>query len=112
MPERITSLLADLQQLVEQISNGNNKREGPPVQDEPGTSEPARALSENPADKKFGDVEDLIVDADGQVAGVVIGVNAETSSATALERVEVKPEPEGRVRITVLARRDQRSARK
>jgi sporulation protein YlmC with PRC-barrel domain len=109
MSERVTSLLGDLQHLVERISDGNNKREGGPVEGETGTSEPdtTRALSENPRGKKIGEVEDLIVDADGQVAGVVIGVDAEKNSTTALERVEVKPEPDGRVRITVFAKKRQ-----
>jgi PRC-barrel domain len=108
MSERITSLLGDLQQLVEQIADRNHKRESQSAEVETGTPAPeaARALNQNIEDRKIGEVEDLIVDADGQVAGVVIGVNAEKSSTMALERIEVKPEPDGRVRITVLAKKD------
>jgi hypothetical protein len=108
MAERITSLLGDLQRLLEQISDGNNKHGGH-SEDETSTSEPdtARALSENLDVKEIGEVEDLIINADGQVAGVVIGLDADKKNTMALERVEVKPEPNGRVRITVLAKKHQ-----
>jgi hypothetical protein len=109
MAEPITSLLGDLQRLVEQISDGKNKQEGRPVENETSTSEPdpARALSDNADVKKIGEVEELIIDPDGRVAGVVIGLDADKNNTMALERVEVKPEADGRVRITVLAKKDQ-----
>jgi hypothetical protein len=39
------------------------------------------------------------------MAGVVIGLNAETNSTTNLEQLKVTPEPNGRVSIIVRARR-------
>jgi hypothetical protein len=86
MSERITSLLGDLQRLVAQIGAGNNKVEGRPVQDETRTREPdaARAMSENSNVKKFGEVEDLIISSDSQVAGVVIAVDVDKRNTTAL----------------------------
>jgi hypothetical protein len=109
MAERITSLLGDLQRLVEQISDGNNELQGRIVNGGSTTSEPDTALAsgENGDEEKIGEVEDLIIDADGQVAGVVIGVDLDKNNTMALERVEVKPEADGRVRITVLAKKDQ-----
>ena len=107
MSERITSLLGDLQRLVQQLNGGNHKQEGRPVEGEI-SAEPdtAPGLIENPDEKKIGEVEDLIVNADGQVAGVVIAADVDKNSTTALERVEVTPEPDGRVRITVFVKKD------
>jgi hypothetical protein len=84
------------------------RRKAGPWGGETSNSEPdtARALREKPDEKKIGEVEDLIINNDGQVAGVVIGVNVDKNNTTALERVEVTPGPDGRVRITVLAKKD------
>jgi hypothetical protein len=44
---------------------------------------------------------------DQHVAGLVIGIDADRNSTTKLEEVEVMPEPDGRVSITLRAKRDE-----
>ena len=90
MPRSITSLLADLQRVMQQISDENGREEGQLAEPETDTQQPGKA----PA-------------ATDHLAGVVIGIDAERNSTTKLEQVEVMPEPDDRVTITVRAKRDQ-----
>jgi hypothetical protein len=108
MSERLTALLSDLQRVVQQL-NDHNRKEAQILDGETLTQEPAAPLDSDtkPAEKKIDDVSDLIIKADGQVPGLVIGVDADKDSAMRLERVEVIPEPDGRVRITVRAKKEE-----
>ena len=114
MSERLTALLSDLQRVVQQL-NDHNKQEAQIVDGETLTQEPDTApVSENEAEgknnaeeKKTGDVSDLIIKADSQVPGVVIGVDVDKNSTMKLERVEVIPESDGRVIIMVRAKREE-----
>jgi hypothetical protein len=106
MSERLTALLSDLQRVVQQLNEQNRAQI---LDGETLTQEPAGALDSDtkPEEKKIGDVSDLIIKADGQVPGLVIGVDADKDSAMRLERVEIIPEPDGRVRITVRAKKEE-----
>jgi hypothetical protein len=103
MPEQVTSLLAELTRVVQQISDDNGKGEGRPV--ETSTYEPDTAsLSNNsPGEKKSGEVMIKAV----QAAGLVVGVGVDKNNPMKLERIEVMPEEDGRVRIIVSAKKVQ-----
>jgi hypothetical protein len=103
MPEQVTSLLAGLTRVVQQISDKNGKEEGRPV--ETSTYEPDTAsLSNNsPAEKKSGAVKIKAV----QAAGLVVGVGVDENNPVKLERIDVMPEPHGRVRIVISAKKEQ-----
>jgi hypothetical protein len=73
-------------------------------------SELQRAVVSSPAEKRIGEVDDLITKADGNVAGVVVGIRDENgrgkSIALKLELFEVTPEPGGRTVVTLNAKSD------
>jgi hypothetical protein len=102
MPAQVTSLLADLTRVVQQISDKNGKQELQPV--EASTYEPDTAsLSNNsPGEKKSGEVKIKTV----QAAGLVVGVGVDKNNPVKLERIDVMPEPHGRVRIVVSAKKE------
>jgi hypothetical protein len=106
MSERLTALLSDLQRVVQQLNDHNRAQI---INGESLTEEPAAGpVSEKrPEEEKTGEVSDLIIKADGQVAGVVIGVDVDKNNTIKLERVEVTPEADGRVRIMVRAKREE-----
>jgi hypothetical protein len=116
MPQNLTSLLNDLQVLVKELDDAQ-KNKNEPEQGQTPTREPAdqaAAPEPDPAaastaeiahDNKGGEVNDLTIKTDGTAAGVVIGVNVDETSPVKLERFEVTPEPDGRVRITVSAKK-------
>ena len=107
MPTQLKSLLADLQRVVQQISEANGKEEGPAAESETSTHEPETAPASNnsPVEEESGEEKDLIVKVDGQTAGVVVGI--EKSNTINLESVEVTPEPDGRVSIMIRAKKEQ-----
>jgi hypothetical protein len=107
MSEKLTLLLDDLQRLAQELDERRKKKEA--QQDQTGTPGPDTALTANsgsPDEKKTGEVSDLIIKTDGQVAGLVIGVGVDKDSAIKLERFEVTPEADGRVRIMVSAKKE------
>jgi hypothetical protein len=53
------------------------------------------ASGPSPADKKIGDVNDLIIKTDGQIEGAVAGWGDEKTAALKLARFKVTPEPGG-----------------
>jgi hypothetical protein len=107
MAENLTSLLGDLQLLVKELEEQRKKKEpetGPTDTPDPDAA-PASGSSP-PNEKPTGEVNDLTIKTDGK-AGVVIGVSVDESSAVKLERFEVTPEPDGRVRIMVSAKKEE-----
>jgi hypothetical protein len=103
MSQPVKSLLGDLQGVVQQL--GDNKKEDfvkrePPAQ-EPGTA-PASKLN-NADEKKIREGNNLNI----KVAGVVIGVDIDNDDTTKVERVEVTPEPDGRVRIILSVKKEE-----
>jgi hypothetical protein len=122
MPTQLKSLLADLQRVVQQISEANGKEEGQAPESETSTHKPeaapaaggetsthapetAPASDNSPVEEESGEVKDLIVKVDGQTAGLVIGV--EKNNAVNVESVEVTPEPDGRVSVMIRAKKEQ-----
>jgi hypothetical protein len=118
MSERLTSLLDDLhllvQELDEQQKKQGNKKE--PEKDQAAAQEPDTVPASNTAspddsnsksseEKKIGEVSDLIIRTDSQAAGIVIGVGVDENCPIKLERFEVTPESDGRVRIMVSAKK-------
>ena len=106
MPRSITSLLADLQRVMQQISDENGREEGQRAEPETDTQQPGKAPAATDIrdENGIGEVDDT---ANRHLAGVVIGIDAERNSTTKLEQVEVMPEPDDRVTIAVRAKRDQ-----
>jgi hypothetical protein len=107
MAKQLKSLLADLQRLVQQISDENDKEEGQPAESETSTHEPdtAPASNNSPDEEEIGEVKDLIIKVDGETADLVIGV--EKNKTINLESVEVKSEPDGRASIMIRAKKEQ-----
>jgi hypothetical protein len=107
MSEKLTLLLDDLQRLAQQLDARRTETEegkGPA-----GTHEPERPLASSSgiaAEEKIGEANDLIIKADGKVPGLIIGVGVDKDSAVKLERIEVTPEADGRVRIMVSAKKE------
>jgi hypothetical protein len=99
MPKGLKSLLADLQTVVQPISDANGAEEGQPVKGEIGTLEPDTAPTSNDSPE--------VLTKDGQAAGLTIGLDVDKNSPMKLERIEVVPEPDGRFRIVVSAKREQ-----
>jgi hypothetical protein len=104
VPEPLTSLLAELTRVTDQLSQVNGKEESRLAGSASVTHQPAAAPVESPGPdrKASGEIEDK---SERRVAGVVIGIDAESDSATKLEQIEVTPEPDGRVRIMVRVKR-------
>jgi hypothetical protein len=106
MSQPVKSLLGDLQGVVRQLGDQNNKKEVGPVKREPPAQEPGMAPAStlnNADEKKIREVNDLNI----KVAGVVIGVDIDNDDTTKLERVEVTPEPDGRVRIILSVKKEE-----
>ena len=106
MPRHLTSLLADLQRVVREISDAKGREESQPAESETGTHEPDTAPASNntPDDEEVAEVRDLIIKVDGQPAGLVVGV--EKNNTVSLESVEVTPEPDGRTSIMIRAKKE------
>ena len=100
MPEPLTSLLAELTRVTDQLSQANGKEDSRPAEPETVTYQPATAPAEShgPDRNASGEIKDK---SERHVAGVVIGIDAESNSAPKLEQIEVTPEPDGRVSIMV-----------
>jgi hypothetical protein len=82
MPKSIKSLLADLQRVVEQISDENGKQERQAAESQSSTQpDTAPASNNNPDHEKTGEGNDRIIKADGQVANVVIGANVDKNGS-------------------------------
>jgi hypothetical protein len=92
MPQQHTALLADLRRLAQQIGDENGKAESQPVESQ-------TSSSESPATKEdAGGLTEI------KVAGLVIGVDR--NNPMKLEQIEVTPEPDGRVRVTISAKKE------
>jgi hypothetical protein len=106
VPEPLTSLLSDLHRVAGQSRDANSKEEGHLAEPETATHQPATApaVSQSPDGNTVEEIENS---SDRHVAGVVIGIDAETNSTTKLEQIEVTPEPDGRVSIIVRVKRDE-----
>lgn len=122
MTERITSLLSDLARLVRELDGpvktaalkGKTKEvrllEGQIVTREPETvlaSKLTKAIVSSADGKRIGEVSDLIIKADGQVSGVVIGVGDSKRIALKVERFKVTPEPDGGAHIMLGAKMEE-----
>ncbi len=103
MPEQVTSLLAGLTRVVQQISDKNGKQERQPVEASTYEPDPASLSNNSPGEKKSGEVMIKAV----QAAGLVVGVGVDKKNPVKLERIDVMPEPHGRVRIVVSAKKEQ-----
>jgi hypothetical protein len=110
MPENIKKLIADLQHVVHQISDANGKLEGQPSEGETSTLEPEKAAEvvNNTDEEKIGEVNELLIKEHGRTGGLVIGVDLDKNSPVTLERIEIMPEPDERVRVVVCAKKEQR----
>jgi hypothetical protein len=104
VPEPLTSLLAELTRVTDQLSQVNGKEHSRLAEPETVTHQPATAPAEShgPDTNASGEIEDK---SERHVAGVVIGIDAESDSATKLEQIEVTPERDGRVSIMVRVKR-------
>jgi hypothetical protein len=104
VPEPLTSLLAELTRVTDQLSQVNGKEDSRLAGSASVTHQPATAPAEShgPDRKASGEIEDK---SERHVAGVVIGIDAESNPATKLEQIEVTPEPDGRVSIVVRVKR-------
>jgi hypothetical protein len=118
MSERLTSLLDDLHLLVQELDEQQKKQDNKkgPEKDQAAAQEPDTVPASNTAtpddsnskssdEKKTGEGNDLIIRTDSKAAGVIIGVGVDENSPIQLERFEVTPEPDGRVRIIVSAKK-------
>jgi hypothetical protein len=106
MSENLTSLLGDLQLLVKELEEQRKKKEPEPSPTDTPDPDAAPASTSSPPDEKPTGENDLTIKTDGK-AGIVIGVSVDESSAVKLERFEVTPEPNGRVRIMVSAKKEE-----
>jgi hypothetical protein len=109
MPESLTKLIADLQHVVQQISDANGKEESQPSEGEISTHEPdtASTLNSNTDEENLGEVNDLLIKDHGRMGGLVIGVDLDKNSPVTVERIEVIPEPDKSVRVMVRAKKEQ-----
>jgi hypothetical protein len=121
MSDQITSLLNDLQRLVQELDppqataghqdDQKNKQEVGLPEGQVRARDPDTVLASNlmnaivssPDEKRIGEVNDLIITADGKVAGVVIGFGGDNNIALKCERFEVTAGPDGRARIVLSA---------
>jgi hypothetical protein len=101
MPKEITALLADVQRLVREVSEMNANDKANQVKEE---SQPA-ATEKSTLESATSPASDF-VSKDESREGLVIGVDH--SNQMKLERIEVTPEPDGRLRIMVSAKKEQR----
>jgi hypothetical protein len=65
-----------------------------------------------PDETRIGDINDLVIKADGKIDGVVVGVGGflgigEKNVALKFERFKVTPEPDGRARVLLTATKDE-----
>jgi hypothetical protein len=65
------------------------------------------AIVASPDEKKIGEAADLIINADGNVAGLVIGIGGGKNIALKLERLKLTPEPDGRARFMLSATKEE-----
>jgi hypothetical protein len=100
MPKNLQALIAELQPLVQQISDANGAAEGRPVESEISTIEPEPALVSN--DSPDVPIKNI------QAAGLTISLDVDKNSPMELERIDVAPEPDASYRITVSAKRKER----
>jgi hypothetical protein len=115
MSDQITSLLSDLQDLLQVLNPAKDKKEVQPIEGQIPTRGPNTVLASNlknaivssPDEERIGKVNDLIIKADGNVAGLVISVGDDKNIALKLERFELTPQPDGSVHITLSAKREE-----
>jgi hypothetical protein len=94
MPKELTALLADLTRVAQQMNDVNGKEQGRPVESETSTHEPDTAPASN-------EQADDLSKAAFQAGGLAISVDADKNNAMKVERIDVMPEPDGRVRVMV-----------
>jgi hypothetical protein len=115
MTDQLRSLLDDLHALVQLLNNQKPKKGAQPVEGQilargPDTvlaSKLKNASVTSPDEKRIGEVNDLIIKADGTVAGLVIGVGGDKNIALKFERFKLTPEPDGRARIMLSANKEE-----
>ena len=125
--DQVTELVADLRRLVLEIEKSQKekkkgdqqdkaKKEARPIEGQIRAREPDMVLASKvtnavvyaPDETEIGDVNDLIIKADGKVEGVVVGVNGgKKSVALKLERFKVTPQPDGRARLVLSAKKEE-----
>jgi hypothetical protein len=125
--DQVTELVADLRRLVLEIEKSQkekkkgdqqdkDKKEARPIEGQIRAREPDMVLASKlknavvyaPDETEIGDVNDLIIKADGKVEGVVVAVNGgEKNVALKLERFKVTPEPDGRARLVLSAKMEE-----
>ena len=69
----------------------------------------------NPADENVGDINDLLVNEDGSVAAVIVGVGGflgigEKDVAVSFDAIEPRTDPEGNVTLYIKASKEQLEA--
>jgi hypothetical protein len=114
MTDQIKALLDDLHTLVELLNNQMDMKRAQPIEGLIRTRDPDTVLASklnstivsSPDGDSLGEVNDLIIKADGHVAGIVVGVGGDKNIALKLERFKLTPEPDGRARITLSAQRE------
>jgi hypothetical protein len=97
-----------------------DQKEARPVEGQIQPREPEAILVSNlwnatvygPNEERIGDVNDLLIKPDGKIEGVVVGVGGflgvgEKNVALKLDRFKVTPEPDGRARIIVTAKKEE-----
>ena len=124
MPDPITGLVGDLHRLVLEVEKSQKQRneeekdktEGRPLEGQIRTLAPDTILAStlrnaivySPDETRIGDVNDLIIKADGKVEGVVVGIDCgEKSVALKWERFKVEPEPDGCARVMLSATKEE-----
>lgn len=118
MSDQIKTLLIDLQRLVQELDvakaadEKKAKKEIKPLEGQILTRDPDTVLASklrnavvsSPDEQRIGEVNDLLIKADGKVAGVIVGVGGDKNIALELERFTLTPEPDGRARIVLSAK--------
>ena len=104
MPKNLQALIAELQPLVQQISEANGAA-GRPEESEISTLEP-ETIGPEPA--PVSNVSPDLSIKNIQAAGLTISLDVDKNSPMELERIDVAPEPDASYRITVSAKQKER----
>jgi hypothetical protein len=126
MSDHITSLLSELQRLVQELNDQwkltvdqqDNQKESKEIRllegqicapgpDRILASKLKNSILMSPDEKVLGEINDLIIQADGTVAGLVIGVGDDKNIALKFERFQVTAEPDGCASIVLSATQEE-----